>query len=263
MSVQPLAPGEAAALEHRDGGLAQPPAASAGNTCWYSRPIISSTTSSSVLCAAWIAGDVAAVAEHRALVGQLGDLVHAMRDVEQRQALLREPLEDGEHLGDVAGGERRGRLVKDEDARLPHQRLGDLDHLAARQRQVLDAGARMDLLGPGTRQRRLGEPTLRGAVDQPEALRRPRDGDIVGHRKVGHQRQLLEHAGDAGSGRRRRRGEARLRPVNAACGPNRAATTPAMILISVDLPAPFSPRMAWMRPPWTVSSAFSRALTPP
>ena len=25
-----------------------------------------------------------------------------------------------------------------------------------------------------------------------------------------------------------------------------------MILISVDLPAPFSPRMAWMRPPSTV-----------
>ena len=30
--------------------------------------------------------------------------------------------------------------------------------------------------------------------------------------------------------------------------PSSGATTPAMILISVDLPAPFSPRIAWMRP---------------
>ena len=34
--------------------------------------------------------------------------------------------------------------------------------------------------------------------------------------------------------------------------PSSGATTPAMILIRVDLPAPFSPRMAWMRPAWTV-----------
>ena len=45
--------------------------------------------------------------------------------------------------------------------------------------------------------------------------------------------------------------------------PSSGATTPAMTLISVDLPAPFSPRMAWMRPAWTTSSASSSARTPP
>ena len=54
---------------------------------------------------------------------------------------------------------------------------------------------------------------------------------------------------------------ARLR---AACGPRPAATTPAMILISVDLPAPFSPRMAWMRPASTVEVGILAApCTPP
>ncbi len=45
--------------------------------------------------------------------------------------------------------------------------------------------------------------------------------------------------------------------------PSSGATTPAMILISVDLPAPFSPRMACTRPASMVRSAFSSARTPP
>ena len=45
--------------------------------------------------------------------------------------------------------------------------------------------------------------------------------------------------------------------------PSSGATTPDMTLISVDLPAPFSPRMAWMLPASTDSSAFSSARTPP
>ena len=59
-------------------------------------------------------------------------------------------------------------------------------------------------------------------------------------------------------------GEAKLtsRP-SIVMRPSSGATTPAMILMSVDLPAPFSPRMAWMRPALTVSSAFSSARTPP
>ena len=64
-----------------------------GKTLWYSRPIISSTTSSSVLRAGLVGRDVAAVAEHRAVVGEFGDLVHAVRDVEQRDALVAQPLD--------------------------------------------------------------------------------------------------------------------------------------------------------------------------
>jgi hypothetical protein len=45
--------------------------------------------------------------------------------------------------------------------------------------------------------------------------------------------------------------------------PSSGATTPDMILIRVDLPAPFSPSTAWMRPASTVRPARCSARTPP
>ena len=60
----------------------------------------------------------------------------------------------------------------------------------------------------------------------------------------------------AGSGKLASRPASNIRPVS-------GATTPAIILIRVDLPAPFSPRMACTRPAWTSRSAFSSARTPP
>jgi hypothetical protein len=92
-------------------------------------------------------------------------------------------------------------------------RASDLDHLPPRQRQVLDQRQRMDVLGAGTRQRILGHAALRPAVDQPEATRRVADCDVVGHRKIGDQRQLLEDAGDAGRVGRGRRCERDWLPV--------------------------------------------------
>ena len=53
-----------------------------------------------------IGGDVAAVAEHGALVGDLGDLMHAVRDVEQRQPLGAQAAQHDENLRDVGGGQR-------------------------------------------------------------------------------------------------------------------------------------------------------------
>ena len=45
--------------------------------------------------------------------------------------------------------------------------------------------------------------------------------------------------------------------------PASGRTTPDRTLINVDLPAPFSPKMAWMRPVTTDRLAFSSARTPP
>ena len=135
---------------------------------------------------------------------------------------------------------------------LARQRLGDLDDLPARQRQVLDRRQRMDVLAAGARQRLLGDAALRPAVDQAEALRRIADDDIVGDRQVGNQRQLLEDADNAGGHGRCRVGRRRPRAPSSIIRPSSGATTPAMILISVDLPAPFSPSTAWTRPASTV-----------
>ena len=143
--------------------------------------------------------DIGAVPKHRALVGELRDLVHAVRNEQQRKPLLAQALEDDKHLGDVGGGQGRRRLVEDEDAGLARQRLGDLDHLPARQRQILDQRHRMDVGRAGALERLLGEAPLRAPVDEAEAARRIGDGDVVGDRQFGNERKLLEDADDAGA----------------------------------------------------------------
>ena len=133
--LQAICPGKAPQLQPRR-RVSLRGAGFAGKTCRYSRPIISSMTSSSLLAPARVGRDITPVAKDRTFVGDFGDLVHAMRDVEQREALRAQPLQHHEDLGDVGGRQRRGRLVENENARVARQSLGDLDHLAARQRQV-------------------------------------------------------------------------------------------------------------------------------
>ena len=112
--------------------------------------------------------DVAPVAEHRAVVGKLGDLMHAMRNVDDRHPVLSQLLEHGENLLDVGGGQRRGRLVEDQDLGVAGERLGDLDHLAPGQRELASRRVRMDVFGPDAGEERLGDPALLATVDQAE-----------------------------------------------------------------------------------------------
>ena len=153
--VEPVAPAEVAQLEPRharvcDARLARRKYAAVFATDHQLDDLVVG------LRARRIGGHAAAVAEHRALVGELGDLVHAVRDVDQGQAFGAQALEHGVDLRHVGGRQRRRGLVEDQDARLARQRLGDLDHLAARQRQVLDQRQRMDVLGAGAGQRLFG-----------------------------------------------------------------------------------------------------------
>ncbi len=72
-----------------------------------------------------------AVAQHHDAVGAVLDLVQAMRDEDDGDA---GGLEFGDHLQEtrrLGGGQARGRLVHDDDARLERQRLGDLDAAGA------------------------------------------------------------------------------------------------------------------------------------
>ena len=206
-------------------------------------------------CSGLVAGNVAAVAEHGAFVGQFGDLVHAVRDVEQGHAFRAQTLQHGEDALDVAGGQGRRRFVEDQDAGFPRQRLGDFDKLPPRKRQILDQRTRVDVAGAGARQRLLGDAPLRPAVDQAEATRWGGDRDIVRDAQIGDQRKLLKDAGDACGGGLCRRAKLNFAPSSSR-RPSSGATTPAMILMSVDLPAPFSPRMAWMRPARTTARRY-------
>ena len=65
-------------------------------------------------------------------VGDLEDLLQTMRDVEDRDTLLPEALDDAEELGYLVRRERGCGLVHDEHAHITGQRLRDLDDLLLR-----------------------------------------------------------------------------------------------------------------------------------
>ncbi len=111
--------------------------------------------------------DVAAVAEHRAVVGQLGDLVHAVRDVDDRHALRLELLEQREDLGDVGGRQRRGRFVEDQNLRDCATSALAISTICRRDSGRSPTGAFGWMSSAPTRaSSRLGDPPLRAPVDQ-------------------------------------------------------------------------------------------------
>jgi len=110
-------------------------------------------------------------------------------------------------------------------------------------------------------QQGLGARRWRPGVDEAEAP----GGEvieIIRDRESGHQRQLLEDAHNASRVGGGRRGEADIASGKAHAAAS-GCTTPAMILISVDLPAPFSPSTAWISRAPQAKSTPSRARTPP
>ena len=99
--------------------------------------------------------DVTAVAQDRRAVGDARDLVHAVRDVDDRDALGFEPAKEGEQFLDLAARERGRRLVEDEDADVARDRLDDFGQLALARRKI----AR---LAPSDRCRRRASRRVRG-----------------------------------------------------------------------------------------------------
>ena len=76
-----------------------------------------------------VLADVAAQAQHGDAVGDREDVAEIVRDEDDREPLLREPLDELEHLMGLRDAERRGRLVEDHELRVPHHGLGDRDGL--------------------------------------------------------------------------------------------------------------------------------------
>ena len=151
--------------------------------------------------------DMPPVAEDRTAIRQSLDLVHAMGDIENAQATrfqIEERAIDQVHIG---CRERGGGLVENEKLGITPEGLGDLHHLPAGQRKVCDAGRRVDILAADAGEQFLRPPALCPAIDQAEAARRARQGDVVSHCELGHQRELLKDANDAGAVRRRRVGK--------------------------------------------------------
>jgi hypothetical protein len=139
---------------------------------------------------------VPAVAEHRDPLAHAEDLLHAVRDVEQRDPPAPDLLEDREQVVRLRVGQRRRRLVEHEDAALEGQRAGDLEELPVRGRQRLGNRVGRDRQVELVQQVPRTPPHL--PLEKPPASRNLAAGeDVGGHRQVGKGEHLLVDHADA------------------------------------------------------------------
>ena len=82
--------------------------------------------------------DHLAVAQHHDVVAKPQDVAEDVADVDDRDPLPAQPIDDLEQPFGLARGQRRRRLVEDDEPRLPGQRLGDFDELTFALRQSHD-----------------------------------------------------------------------------------------------------------------------------
>ena len=91
------------------------------------------------------AGHHLAAPHHVHRVGRGHDLAQLVGDEEDGDAVVLEDREDLEQPVRLLRGQHPGRLVQDQDARAPQERLQDLDPLLKADRELADQGVRIDL----------------------------------------------------------------------------------------------------------------------
>ena len=117
-------------------------------------------------------------------------------------AVLLQRAHDGEQPLDLGAGERGGRLVHDQHARVEAQRLGDLDDLLVGDREAADRALGVEADAEAVEQA-LDLAVHGAAVDALEPLQRVEaHDDVLRDAEVGEQRGLLVDDRDAGVARR-------------------------------------------------------------
>ena len=180
-------------------------------------------------------------------VGDLEHLVQLVADEDDRVTLGGEASEDLEDLLGLLRRQHGGRLVEDEDPCLPVERLEDLHPLLPADRQRADLDIGVDVEPEPLAE--LDDPAI-GLVPIEEDRVRHRllaEEDVVGDRQHRDQHEVLvDHADPA----RDRVGRAADRDGLPSSGisPSSGAASPYRMFMSVDFPAPFSPRSAWISP---------------
>ena len=137
--------------------------------------------------------DAPSVAEHGDGVADGEDLVDLVRDVQDRDAPRLQPADEREQALDLVTGERGGGLVHDEDLRVEHQRLADLDDLLVGHGEA----ARPGCAGRAARRGRPGPPHTAGAWSARSTMpagahRLAAQEDVLRHREVADHGELLE-----------------------------------------------------------------------
>jgi hypothetical protein len=136
-----------------------------------------------------------AVAQHGDGVAEREDLLELVADEEDRGAPVAQLPEHVEQQGRLPVGDRRGRLVEQEDRGLHGQRTGDLELLALRDAEVPGPGPRVDAQADPLQPRR-GLVVHAREVDEPGPGARRAEVQVLGHRELGHDVALLVHRTD-------------------------------------------------------------------
>ena len=187
-----------------------------------SRPIISAPAASCETSAVEVLADQTAVAQHRHPVGDLVDLVEEVRDEQDRDAAVAQAAHHPEQLGDLVGVQARGRLVEDQHPGVDVDRTGDRDELLDRDRVLAERRGRVDVqVEPVERLR--GPAVHRPAVDAAEATGLAAEQDVLGHREVGAEVDLLVDGADAGGLRRGRARRSRCSAPSTRIAPESTA----------------------------------------
>ncbi len=118
-----------------------------------------------VRVAIWKGIDMPSIPEYRTSISQRRDLMHPMRDVENRESSISELTDDFVKLFHILRRQCGRSLIHDDETRLPNQCLGNLHHLLARQREILDALRRMDVRATDLAQNIPGAFPLSASID--------------------------------------------------------------------------------------------------
>ena len=139
-----------------------------------------------------------AVAQHGDAVGDFEDLVELVADEDHRDAGAAQLADDVEQPGYLAGGQRRRRLVHDNQLGIAGKRAGDGDELALGDREFLGPLVEFDR-HPDPRERGAGDGAHPlPAQERPTGRHLALKSDVLKHREVGEQRKVLVDHLDAG-----------------------------------------------------------------
>ncbi len=130
-----------------------------------------------------------------------------VRDEDDSDALLLEPLYQFEERVDAVRVEDSGGLIEDQELRLDRNRFGDLDHLPLRDAEPANRNLWVDLDGEPLQQ--LAGPRAHPAVVQhaERVVQEMTQKDVFDRRKVRRERQLLMNNDDPVLQRRLRRAQ--------------------------------------------------------
>ena len=138
-----------------------------------------------------------AVAEDGIGIAALEDLVQTVRDIDDADAAARQELDDAENVLDILFLQHGGQLVEDDDLRIVHDRLGQLDQLLFCRAQMLDGHVQVDIALQKFHDLRRAAVKRLPVDENTRFLFIPADKQIFHTRHVLHQGEFLMNDRDA------------------------------------------------------------------